>query len=296
MTEVPPKRPSPDDYVLERTFDIESRRPYLKGGAAYIQRWIRPPGNLIAECKEIPLPSNDGVFFTEHDWGKMDNAVTKNYQSIQEITRMLANNQQSENMWGTDGTVRLKLSKDKTYTDGKDTYPLPIIYESCKETGIAQTVQAMSTRIERTVLGVDEPPVYEGLPLYGLCNHPKRITKAFNEADDPAYSLYHELDIAEATLLEEGLGDTFLVILSLDWVRHGVKPQNIESFGIHKAVLSLLLPKGTVIVCDRSAHTIRIGIGPGMTPGLTHQVSLVFFAYLRYPPLFTTPGRVHDTK
>ena len=217
------------------SFDMCDYRPHLRDGKAYVTRHC----NGIARNEQ--LSSSDGVFFSVEDWIRMDTLVCDTARSELVAYRELVN-------------VCVKQPLDDS----------PFISKGAKQNCIADAARAVAEKVERIILGVDEPLVFNGTRYYGLCNHPNRntasLTNPYKDNErDPQWSL--ELFNSEFARIEARLrchSDSYIVFVSPDWVYLGVKPQDIKSFLCKEAVLSRQLPPGTIVACEMSKETIQV--------------------------------------
>ena len=119
----------------------------------------------------------------------------------------------------------------------------------------------VAERVERLLLGVD--PNYEGHSLYGLCNHPNRLTFSIPKPDSPD-KLQDALSKAKTMLLEKGIEDKFLVILSPEWK---VSPDEMcEKNAFKKCIVSEHLPPWTIVLVELSPETITVYTELDITP------------------------------
>jgi len=266
-----------------REVDIYALRPYFRHGRPCIAAL-----DENGRCKDVPLDSQDNVFFTTDDWLAMDAAVQKEAKSNINVLKIFNEHRQhpryNDDLF-LDLKSRYKLS-DTMYHDGDETYPLPVIHKECHfsereilaahgskipidTSYVTMAAKAVVERTERLVLGVDEPFVWssvdgDDIPLYGMCNHPNRITQTItnprlNDERNPAWStdlFFDEIGRAEATMRKKGFTGRLNAFVSSDW-----------EIGV-RSMLTCLdvtatphLPLGTIVLCEMTPATMQIYYG-----------------------------------
>ena len=230
------------------------------------------------------MESTEGVFMTSKEWHEIDTAVRIVKKSTCSIFDTLV-----EAGCGITDTDSIK---DAVYTIDGEVYPLPYIHRDFSidfptlkksredkqniDTTTVQTIAFMVIQaVEKLFLGLWEVSDFGDMSLYGMCNHPNRITcpiaPPYLEGGSKlnlTWSISHfekELKACVARLLEAGFTGPFLCILSEDWKRAGVNPQQVTSSLVKKTLISELLPEGTVVLVEMRPETILAFCGLDLT-------------------------------
>ena len=232
---------------------IASLRPYLRGGKPYIAR----------KGKEVPLHSSDGALFDVGDWQQMDTEVENALKPLLPVCKEFA-------ACGLISNAGFSDTDDKVYRAGDIGVPLPFIHKWSDRhpSSIYMAAIEVAEMVERVVLGVDAPLVFEGIPLYGMCNHPRRaiqtITNPYmkNGEHNTAWSFdcfCNEIMEAKMSLFEQGYTGACSAFVSSDWFEAGINTQHFHSF--KNVVMSPQLSKGTVVLCEMKKETMFIYCG-----------------------------------
>jgi len=254
--------------------DFNTLRPYFRNGRACtsggVSRDVVSEG--ILRLRDVPLDSDEGVFFELSDWRLMDSAVVCAARPRLDVSIVFHDHK--------NGLFLRHKPTESAYRDGDDVYPLPFITSQCSFTQrqllasrdlnvpidistIAQASQMVAERVERVVLGVHEPLVFDDIPLYGMCNHPNRITQVITNpwcsdgSRNPKWSkdvIYDEIGKTEATMRKRGFTGDLHAFVSCD-----LKELNVESLlAAIDVTITSLLPYGTVVLCEMTPETMQI--------------------------------------
>ena len=213
---------------LGNSFDMGEHRPFLRDGKAYVTR-----RNGLSANKE--LPSSDGVFFSVKDWMQMDAFVMDTVRPILTTCREFDK---------AACCVTTRLDDDA-----------PFINKGAKQNCIADAARVVAEKVERILLGVDEPLVFKGTRYCGLCNHPSRnavlLTDPYKDNErNPQWSLelfYSELARAESMVLGYSNGTCPTISECASMICTGICMSNTEDGRRYVVYVS-------TIKCERNQH------------------------------------------
>ena len=253
-----------------RVDSLNDLRPFVKDGKAYVSRTTER-----VKREEVPLPESEKgrAFLTKDDWREYDTAI---FTTIHPTWKLL------RSCLDRGLFVEFEMPEDCVYHDGDDTYPLPIVSKSfivCTRqveqshkaiqpinVDVASlAAQEVAQKIDQMVFGTCEAPVYNDVPLYGMCNHPNRITQTLTDPylkdgkRNPDWSpavFYAEVAKAEATLRNRGFEGQIGVFIAEDW--DSILPSSVLKSAF---VTPHALPSGTVVLCEMSPETLQIYFG-----------------------------------